>query len=327
MSSQHRSDTRTGIQAGSRLRKADLHVHSNFSPDVPNLAIFSPRALYRRAVEEGMDFFALTDHDTIDGVEVLRRDLREEFGDHWPIPVITGVELKVLDPSIGHTIHINVLGLERRHLDALMTRRRSIGRFVAYCRRKGLFCAYNHPFWFEHGERPNLDAIERLVRLIPVVELNAGRIRELNHRTARLARKYRKPFVAASDTHTGQVGKAYTLAPGETPEAYLRNIMAGHVRVTASHFVLQDFLGEIRETIDLALRGTPAKELRESIGLELARPYRIAQRILTSSGLLQSARARRGLGRFLKVIARGPAHIFLRRQRRMVRRLGSSGYA
>ena len=56
--------------------KADLHVHSSFSHDVPSIPEFSPRALYDRAVERGMGFFTLTDHDTMEGIEDLRRSRR-----------------------------------------------------------------------------------------------------------------------------------------------------------------------------------------------------------------------------------------------------------
>ena len=40
----------------SRHRKADLHLHSNFSYDVLNLPQLSPRALYDKAVRKGMGF-------------------------------------------------------------------------------------------------------------------------------------------------------------------------------------------------------------------------------------------------------------------------------
>lgn len=42
----------------------DLHLHSHFSDGT-----WSPEALVRHAVELGMEYIALTDHDTMDGIE------------------------------------------------------------------------------------------------------------------------------------------------------------------------------------------------------------------------------------------------------------------
>ena len=106
-------------------RKADLHLHSNFSYDVLNLPELSPRALYDKAVAKGMGFFCLTDHDTMKGYEALRAELAREFGDQPPIPLISGVEIKVKDPKIRHTVHVNVLGLDRRDWGSSARRRRS----------------------------------------------------------------------------------------------------------------------------------------------------------------------------------------------------------
>ncbi|MBD3334628.1 MAG: hypothetical protein GF355_03845 [Candidatus Eisenbacteria bacterium] len=76
---------------------------------------------------------------------------------------------------------------------------------------------------------------------IPLVELNAGRILELNEFTADLAQSMGKHLVAASDSHTGQVGRAYTMAPGDTQQEFLEihfRIFVSGCRATHS---LQDF--------------------------------------------------------------------------------------
>ena len=303
--------------------KADIHVHSNYSLDVPNLPEFSPRALYERAREQGLGFFTLTDHDTMQGVEELRRELKAAYGDQLPIPVVPGVELKVFDPAVGHTIHINVLGLSRSQMRRLMKRRNSVERFTAYCREQNLFHVYNHPLWFERGERASLKTVDRLIRRFPVIELNAGRIRELNVRTAALARLHGKPMVAASDTHIGHVGKSYTEVEADTPTAFFAGVLEGRGRPVPSHFGLPEFFHELSETVDLWLRRMPSPVPKRSVPQGIKDRYWLANRIL-GRRLLTRAFLPRALGATLKFAARATAYFFIRQQRRMLLRLGES---
>jgi len=83
--------------------KADLHCHSYFSD-----GILSPEALLQKALEAKIDLLALTDHDTIDGVERLRDAARQH-----PITIIDGVELSVRWKM--HDIHVLGLNLDRTH--------------------------------------------------------------------------------------------------------------------------------------------------------------------------------------------------------------------
>ncbi len=303
--------------------KADLHVHSNFSYDVPNLPEFSPRALYDRAVNRGMAFFTLTDHDTLAGIEDLQRSLQATYGDHPPIPVIPGVEMKLFDPSIGHTIHVNVLGLSPQDHERLEQRRSSLPRFTRYCRRHGLFHTYNHPLWFERGERPRIEEVERAVDFFPVIELNAGRIPELNARTAALARRHGKPLIANSDTHVGQVGKCYTQAKAQSVEEFLACAVAGKAQTFPDHFRFQEFTREISEAVDLWTRKRPAPAKRRALPHGHKDRYLLVHRILGRRPMRWPI-PRRLLGVVMKVIARATTYLFLRQQRRMNLRLGEA---
>jgi predicted metal-dependent phosphoesterase TrpH len=300
--------------------RADLHVHSNYSYDVPNLPEFSPRALYDRAVEVGMNLFTLTDHDTMDGFLALRRELRGVHGDRPPIPLLSGVEIKVRDPAVGHTIHVNVLGLTPEQFAELTSRTRSVDAILAYCREHGLFHAYDHPFWFERGERPGPGAVEALVRRFPVIELNGGRIRELNARTEQLARRYGKPLLAASDTHTGRVGKSFTRAPGDGADAYLASILAGRGEPCPDHMTAATLVAEISHTVDLVLQGIE-RYSRLPLPSGADRRTRILGRVLGPHWLYRRRLPRRGMGGLLKLLARTPAHAFIRSQHRMLLRL------
>jgi predicted metal-dependent phosphoesterase TrpH len=323
----HRSTgtgTNTGISANSaafgaglELRKADLHLHSNVSFDVLNIPEFSPRALYDEAIHRGMGFFALTDHETIRGAECLRRELKAEYGEHPPIPVITGIEIAVRDPDVGHTVHVNVLGLDQGQMLELARRRRSIGRLLEFCREQKLYHQYNHPFWFERGERGSLGAIQRLIREFPVIELNAGRIRSLNDRALRLATLAGKQVVATSDSHTGQVGKAYTMAPGDTPERFLRNIETGLSVAIPHHTSVLDMLSEIETTIEVALGRRGPFRLKPTLLRRQRIARRIADHALQSRILMGHSPLKPAFTRALHVLAFPPVVHFIQKQRQM----------
>lgn len=302
-------------------KKADLHLHSSYSYDVLNLPELAPRALYNKAVARGMSFFTLTDHETLKGVEALRRELEAEFGDHPPIPVIPGIEIKVRDPLVGHTVHINVLGLDRRQMGQLARRRRSMERFLAYCREENLYHAYNHPFWFERGERADLATVSSLVRLFPVVELNAGRIPHLNGRTLELARRFGKEVIAASDSHTAQVAKAYTMAPGETPQEFLDNIRKGVSIAVPHNLNFRTFMREIHETMDLVFVKQGAFQPKRTFLQQTPIARWLARSALGNEFLMRPRPLKRGVQAALQVIACGPAYAFILQQKRMHRRM------
>lgn len=84
------------------MRRVDLHVHSNASDGT-----FAPAAVVQQAADAGLAAIALTDHDSVRGVEealLAAERLRQEGRD---IRVIPGIEL-----SVGHRrSDIHILGL------------------------------------------------------------------------------------------------------------------------------------------------------------------------------------------------------------------------
>jgi predicted metal-dependent phosphoesterase TrpH len=310
---------------GPAYKKADLHLHSSFSYDVLNLPELSPRALYEKAISRGMDFFTLTDHETLKGVEVLQRELEAEFGDRPPLPVIPGIEMKIKDPAVGHTVHVNVLGLDRGQMGQLARRRRSMEHFLAYCREQNLYHSYNHPFWFERGERGRPETIISLIKQFPVVELNAGRIPTLNGRTHELARRYGKEVVACSDSHTGQVAKAYTMAPGETAEEFLHNILRGDSVSVTHNLSFRTFMQEIHETMDLVFVSQGAFRPKRTFLKQTPVARWLARSALESEFLMGPRPLKVGVQAAMSVIACAPAYAFILQQRRMHWRLGEMG--
>ena len=87
------------LEIQSDLMKIDLHTHTYYSDGV-----LSPTELVQRAVEKGVDILALTDHDTLMGVD----EAILAAASH-PIRIIPGVEVSCLwrEQTI-HMIGLNV---------------------------------------------------------------------------------------------------------------------------------------------------------------------------------------------------------------------------
>lgn len=83
--------------------KADLHSHSLASDGA-----LSPRDLVGRAQRQGVELFALTDHDTVDGLAQAQAAARE-IG----LRFVPGVEISVTWG--GQTVHVVGLGIDPGH--------------------------------------------------------------------------------------------------------------------------------------------------------------------------------------------------------------------
>lgn len=86
----------------------DLHVHSNRSDGT-----FSPTQLVDYAMEKGLSAFALTDHDTIDGLQEALDYAGTLAGQGMPVPeVIPGIEFST--QYQGKDVHIVGLYIDYR---------------------------------------------------------------------------------------------------------------------------------------------------------------------------------------------------------------------
>ncbi|QIM65103.1 RNase RNM [Frederiksenia canicola] len=81
----------------------DLHSHSTASD-----GILTPTELIQRAVEQGVDMLALTDHDTIAGITEAKQTAQ-----HLPIQLISGVEISILWK--GKSIHLAALNIDEQN--------------------------------------------------------------------------------------------------------------------------------------------------------------------------------------------------------------------
>lgn len=85
----------------------DLHVHSNASDGT-----YTPTQVVELAVKKGLKAIALTDHDTIDGIDEALK-----AADQKPIEIIPGIELSCLYQ--GEEIHILGLYVDPKDPDFL----------------------------------------------------------------------------------------------------------------------------------------------------------------------------------------------------------------
>jgi hypothetical protein len=152
------------------------------------------------------------------------------------------VEVKILDPvNVGHTIHINVYTLDRRQfaeIRRLAGQARDVVALTSYLRAERLPFAFNHPFWHEPEEQPNLKAVLEVARLFPVLEYNMGRIGRINAQALRLADSLSKGIAAGTDSHVGEIGRAFTVARGRSFREFFERIAARESRICPADLTL-----------------------------------------------------------------------------------------
>src|SRR5579862_2299481 len=169
--------THRGIQRGMRC---DLHVHTRHSGmcNIPGFTRFcresynEPEAVYRTLKRRGMNLVTVTDHDSIDAAEHLRR-----FPDFF-----LSEEVTCTTPS-GTEIHVGVYGLEERHHTELQRRRKDVPSLAGYLREQRLFFSINHVFSSLTGRRTARD-FQLFEEEFPAVETLNGQIPRGNNRSA-----------------------------------------------------------------------------------------------------------------------------------------------
>jgi predicted metal-dependent phosphoesterase TrpH len=163
-----------------------------------------PRALYEILKRRGMDLVTVTDHDSIDAAEELRR--HPDF--------FLSEEVTVIMPS-GTEMHAGVYGIEERDHTELQRRRKDVESLLAYAVENRLFVTVNHAYSSLTGRRTD-DDFARFARDFHGVEVLNGHMLECaNNLAADFAALHRKPVTAGSDSHTLHgAGRTYTEISG-----------------------------------------------------------------------------------------------------------------
>jgi predicted metal-dependent phosphoesterase TrpH len=201
--------------------------------------------LYRKAKETGMNFITFTDHDTLAAYNDIDPKLEG---------LVRGVEIKIKDLEfVGHTIHINVYELDDCQFQELeyIALLGNLHSLLEFLKSERLPFVYNHPLWFEAGERPNLAVIPDLIKLFPVIEYNMHRIRRKNEIITELAKRYGKGLIASTDTHSGMIGHAYTLSKGNDFYEFYNNICKGNSYIVVKDLTKQYLIQEMNTWLDM----------------------------------------------------------------------------
>lgn len=210
--------------------RCDLHVHTLHSGmcNIPGFhrlcreSYNQPEAVYQTLKRRGMDLVTVTDHDSIDSAEQLRR-----YPDFF-----LSEEVTCITPS-GTEIHVGVYGIEERHHIELQRRRDDVPTLAAYLREQNILFGINHVFSSLTGRRSELD-FEMFEELFPAMETLNGHIPARNNRSAaRLAQDWKKAETGGSDAHTlGTLALTYTEAAGaHSVSSYLEAVRQGRGQV------------------------------------------------------------------------------------------------
>lgn len=193
--------------------RCDLHVHTVHSGQctVPGLtrvckeSYNDPRALYERLKQRGMDLVTVTDHDSIDAAEPLRR-----YPDFF-----LSEEVTCTMPS-GTEMHAGVYGIEEHDHIELQRRRRDIESLLAYAVERRLFVTVNHLYSSLTGPRTEDDFAIFARDFHGVETVNGQMLACANKLAGEFARRFAKAEAGGSDSHT-LAGLARTWT--EVPEA------------------------------------------------------------------------------------------------------------
>jgi predicted metal-dependent phosphoesterase TrpH len=197
---------------------ATVPVLNRFCRECYNL----PEALYEKLKRQGLDLVTVTDHDSIEAGESLRR--HADF--------FVSEEVTCRAPS-GTEVHVGVYDIsERQHVE-IQRRRNDLPRLLAYLEEQRVFFSVNHIFSGLTGRRA-ADDFDWFEAGFPAVEvLNGHLLARNNHLAARLASHARKTGVGGSDAHAlRSAGSVWTEVRGARNKAeFLEGLREGRARV------------------------------------------------------------------------------------------------
>lgn len=214
--------------------RCDLHVHTTESGmcNTPFLSRFSkesynePVDVYARCKALGMSIVTVTDHDSIEAAEVLRK-----YPDFF-----LSEEVTVRMPS-GTGMHLGVYHLTEKDHFEIQRRRSDFIALLMYLTERKLFFSVNHVFSGLTGRRAEED-FDWFASYVPALETRNGQMRmESNLSAGRLAQKLGKVGVAGSDSHTlSGVALTFTEVPGaRTVEEFFAGLRFGRGTVHGEH--------------------------------------------------------------------------------------------
>ena len=192
--------------------RCDLHVHSVASGmcSTPGLnricreSYNDATEVYKRLKTLGMAIVTITDHDSIDAVEILRKYPDFFLSEEVTVRMPTGTE-----------VHVGVYDIRERDHVEIQRRRNDFISLVMYLTERRLFFSVNHVFSSLTGHRDERD-FDWFASYVPALEARNGQMcRKANADAANLAARFGKVAIAGSDSHAiAGVGLTHTEVPG-----------------------------------------------------------------------------------------------------------------
>ena len=207
-----------------------------------------PLALYEVLKRRGMTMVTITDHDSIDAAESLRK-----FPDFF-----LSEEATVRLPSRTE-MHMGIYGISERDHQQIQKRRDDFVSLLMYLKEKKLFFSANHIFSSLTGERESED-FKWFAFHIPAFEIRNGQMwRQANACAERLAKRFNIVGIGGSDSHTNTgAGLTFTeVAGAETAEDFLTAVRAGRGSIHGAHGGYQKLTWDVYRIIGGLIREKP----------------------------------------------------------------------
>src|SRR5262249_21837597 len=149
-----------------------------------------PQDVYNRLKRLGMSIVTMTDHDSIDAIEVLR-----QYPDFF-----LSEEVTARMPS-GTEMHLGVYGITERDHVEIQRRRTDFIALLMYLTERKLFFSVNHVFSGLTGRRDE-DDFSWFASYVPAFEVRNGQMwAPANLAAERLPKPLRKVRLPATDPH------------------------------------------------------------------------------------------------------------------------------
>lgn len=210
-----------------------------------------PIAVYEHAKRAGMDFVAITDHESIEGCLALL-DARPELAPE----VIVGEEVEARFPDTGQWVHVNVFGLDEATHRELQRLRPNVLDLVGYLRQRRLLHVLNHPFLSYRFQKRPRAYVEEILELFDHFEAGNSTMSPGHTEAADAMLAYgravglRKTAVAGSDAHQPDVvASSFTLAPGRTAAEWLASVGRGECLISTASIGFPRLLGNVYHAV------------------------------------------------------------------------------
>lgn len=236
--------------------RCDLHVHSVASgmcstPVLNRICRESyndATEVYKRLKKLGMAIVTITDHDSIDAAEVLRKYPDFFLSEEVTVRMPTGTE-----------VHVGVYDIrERDHLE-IQRRRNDFISLVIYLTERKLFFSVNHIFSGLTGRRDERD-FDWFASYVPALEARNGQMcSKANADAATLAARFGKVAIAGSDSHAiAGVGLTHTEVPGaRTVDEFFNGLLQGRGRIHGEHGGYAKLTADVFSIVNSLLHDKP----------------------------------------------------------------------